>query len=80
MISRYFKEMSGMNLTQYIHRVRLTHVKQKLMQGEKLESIAIACGFGSQRSFLRIFKQYEGVTPSQYKDLHGKEGTENEDV
>lgn len=80
MISRYFKEMSGMNLTQYIHRVRLTHVKQKLMQGEKLESIAISCGFGSQRSFLRIFKQYEGVTPSQYKELHGKEGTANEDV
>lgn len=80
MISRYFKEMSGTNLTRYIHQVRLTYVKQKLMQGEKLEDIATACGFGSQRSFLRIFKQYEGVTPSQYKELHSKEGTSNENL
>lgn len=71
-VSRYFKEMSGTNLTQYIHKVRLEHVKEKLLQGEKLETIAITCGFGSLRSFLRIFKQYEGVTPSQYRELHGK--------
>lgn len=79
-ISRYFKEMSGVSLIRYIHRVRLKHAKEKLLQGdEKLEQIAASCGFGSQRSFLRIFKQYEGVTPSQYKELHGsKEEVEDE--
>ena len=80
-VSRYFKEMSGTNLTQYIHKMRLEHVKEKLLQGEKLESIAVTCGFGSLRSFLRIFKQYEGVTPSQYRELHGKrEETTNENI
>lgn len=80
-VSRYFKEMSGANLTQYIHKARLEHVKEKLLQGEKLETIAITCGFGSLRSFLRIFKQYEGVTPSQYRELHGKrEETTNENI
>lgn len=69
-VSRYFKEMSGTNLTQYIHKIRLQHVKEKLLRGDRLEDIALSCGFGSQRSFLRIFKQYEGVTPSQYKELH----------
>ena len=80
-VSRYFKEMSGTNLTQYIHKVRLEHVKAKLLQGEKLETIAVTCGFGSLRSFLRIFKQYEGVTPSQYRELHSeKEETTNENI
>ncbi|WP_455499934.1 helix-turn-helix domain-containing protein [Gemmiger sp.] len=80
-VSRYFKEMSGTNLTQYIHKARLEHVKEKLLQGEKLETIALTCGFGSLRSFLRIFKQYEGVTPSQYRELHGKrEETTNENI
>lgn len=69
-VSRYFKEMSGTNLTQYIHKIRLQYVKEKLLRGDRLEDIALSCGFGSQRSFLRIFKQYEGVTPSQYKELH----------
>lgn len=80
-VSRYFKEMNGTNLTQYIHKVRLEHVKEKLLQDEKLETIAITCGFGSLRSFLRIFKQYEGVTPTQYRELHGKkEETTNENI
>ena len=34
-VSRYFKEMNGTNLTQYIHKVRLEHVKEKLLQDEK---------------------------------------------
>ena len=80
-VSRYFKEMNGTNLTQYIHKVRLEHVKEKLLQDEKLETIAVTCGFGSLRSFLRIFKQYEGVTPTQYRELHGKkEETTNENI
>ena len=71
--------MNGTNLTQYIHKVRLEHVKEKLLQDEKLETIAVTCGFGSLRSFLRIFKQYEGVTPTQYRELHSKkEETTNE--
>lgn len=80
-ISRYFKEKSGENLTQYIHKVRLQHVKEKLMRDEKLENIAVSCGFGSLRSFLRIFKQYEGVTPSQYRELHtNKEEMSHENI
>ena len=56
-------------------------MKEKLLQDEKLETIAITCGFGSLRSFLRIFKQYEGVIPTQYRELHGKkEETTNENI
>lgn len=81
-VSRYFKEMSGTNLTQYIHKIRLQYVKEKLLRGDRLEDIALSCGFGSQRSFLRIFKQYEGVTPSQYKELHSRkdEAMSNETI
>lgn len=79
-ISRYFKEMSGANLTPYIHKVRLRHVKEMLDRDERLDDIVIACGFGSQRSFLRIFKQYEGVTPSQYKELHRSKGDHHDDL
>ena len=46
-----------------------------LEKGERLEQIAIKCGFGSQRTFLRIFKQYEGITPTQYREMKEKEET-----
>lgn len=77
-ISRVFKELSGVKLSQYIHTVRLVHVKELLMGDTRLEDIAVRCGFGSQRTFLRIFKQYEGVTPTQYKELEEKKRKEEQ--
>ena len=31
------------------------------------------CGFGSLRTFLRVFKSVEGITPGQYKESALKE-------
>lgn len=75
-LSKLFKEMEGDKLSLYIHRVRLSHVKELLSKDVKLEDIAQQCGFGSQRTFLRIFKQYEGITPTQYKELQENKGKE----
>lgn len=77
-LSKVFKEMSGDKLSQYIHMVRLVHVKEMLFEDVRLEDIAQECGFGSQRTFLRIFKQYEGVTPTQYKELEEKKRKEEQ--
>ena len=79
-LSKLFREMEGDKLSQYIHQVRLNHVKELLMKDVKLEDIAQQCGFGSQRTFLRIFKQYEGITPTQYKELRENEGKEDLDL
>lgn len=79
-LSRVFKEASGDKLSQYIHAVRLAHVKELLLGDTRLEDIAARCGFGSQRTFLRIFKQYEGVTPTQYKELDEKKRKEEQGV
>lgn len=75
-LSKIFKEAEGENLSQYINRVRLTHAKELLLQNVKLGEVALRCGYGSQRTFLRIFKQYEGATPSQYRELEEKKGKE----
>ena len=39
------------------------------MVGEVVEK----CGFGSLRTFLRVFKSVEGITPGQYKSTVVKE-------
>lgn len=81
-LSKLFKEMEGEKLSQYISMVRLTHVKEMLLEDVsdiRLETIAARCGFGSQRTFLRIFKQYEGLTPTQFKELEEKKEKRNED-
>lgn len=77
-LSRIFKESEGENLSQFINRVRLSHARELILQNRKLEEVAMLTGYGSQRTFLRIFKQYEGVTPSQFKDLEEKKRKEEE--
>lgn len=69
-LSSLFNEMGEDKLSQYINRVRLHHAKEMLLDGVPLERAASECGYSSFRTFLRVFKQYEGLTPTQYKVLH----------
>lgn len=73
-LSKYFKNMNGDTLNRYITNVRLGKARELIITGASVEKISEECGFGSQRTFLRVFKAYEGVTPSQYKELSRKEG------
>lgn len=66
-LSKMFKTEQGENLSAYIGRLRLEKAKAMILEGGKLEDIAAGCGFGSQRTFLRVFKQAEGLTPTQYR-------------
>ncbi len=77
-VSRLFNERHPVKLYQYIQQVRIAHSKDMLRQGDKLEVVARECGFGSNRTFLRIFKQYEGVTPTTYRELAGTGGFQSE--
>jgi two-component system response regulator YesN len=78
-LSRYFKQAEGDTPSHYITSLRLSKAKEELLKGKTVEEVSRTCGFASKRTFLRVFKQYEGVTPSQYRDLHSEEnghGTE----
>ena len=79
-ISRLFKEYTGDTPSHYIHRVRLERAKELLLSGERIEGIVEQCGYGSQRTFLRIFKQYEGITPGQYHKLHDADAVTEDDT
>lgn len=71
--SKYFKQKEGDTPSHFITSMRLSKAKEELLKGKTVEEVSAACGFASKRTFLRVFKQYEGVTPSQYRDLHAEE-------
>lgn len=72
-LSKYFKQSEGDTPSHYITTLRLSKAKEELLRGKTVEEASRICGFASKRTFLRVFKQYEGVTPSQYRDLHSEE-------
>lgn len=66
--SRVFKERVGMNVTDYISTKRIFTAKDLLLQSDdKIENIAIKCGFESMPHFYRTFKKYTNITPASYR-------------
>ena len=41
---------------------------------KKLEDIGYRCGLGAPHYFSRIFKQVEGITPSEFREKWGEAG------
>jgi len=72
-LSRLFKKYNGELISDYIVRCRLTQAKKLLHENLSLEVVADQCGFGSLRTFMRVFKNSEQMTPGQYEAMYGKE-------
>jgi AraC-like DNA-binding protein len=61
-----------MSLLGYINEARIEHAKTLLASDETLTAIAESCGFGSFRTFMRVFKKREGITPGQFKAMQNR--------
>ncbi|RAP76809.1 AraC family transcriptional regulator [Paenibacillus montanisoli] len=68
--SRMFKQLTGMNVTEYIIAKRIMHAKE-LIGGtdHTIAEIANQCGFESLPHFYRMFKKFSGSTPAHYKRI-----------
>jgi YesN/AraC family two-component response regulator len=67
-LSRLFKQETGCTITHYITARRLEKAKQHLSYSrENVMEISEKCGFSDSNYFARVFKKYEGVTPTQFQ-------------
>lgn len=71
-ISRIFKQHSGMKVTSYINELRVEKAKKILVENSKMKitDVGWSVGFDNQRTFLKVFKELEGVTPTQYRNAN----------
>lgn len=66
--SRTFKQMTGLNVTEFIIAKRITLAKELLLSTDHtIAEIAGQCGFESLPHFYRMFKKFAGSTPNHYK-------------
>jgi AraC family transcriptional regulator len=69
---RVFGEATGLTVAQYIRELRLSKAAELLLSSPKRHiDIAILCGFDSEISFSRAFKNMFNCTPREYR-LRGK--------
>jgi len=70
-LSRLFKELMGSTFTEYISKLRMDKAKEMLIKTEKpIKDIYLYIGYTDPTSFMRRFKQLEGISPGQYRKLY----------
>lgn len=70
-VARVCKLYFNMTFTELINRHRVEYAKE-LLSAEgpvRMESVALESGFSSASFFARVFKNHEGMTPSQWRTM-----------
>lgn len=71
-----FRQTFGVTIIDYVNQLKIKEAKILLREGrQNVTQIAQGLGFSSLHYFSRIFKQYEGLSPSEYsKTIKAKLG------
>lgn len=68
-LSRYFKEKTGVNYSDYLLEVKMNKAADMLMKPEvKAYEVSEKLGYAHPKNFTRSFKKVFGVTPREYRN------------
>ncbi|MBW7452934.1 response regulator [Paenibacillus sepulcri] len=68
-LSRLYKQITGVRISDYLKDMRLTKAKELLANPRmKIHEVAVLVGFESAHYFTKVFKKEMLVTPQEYRD------------
>ncbi|SER90816.1 AraC-type DNA-binding protein [Gracilibacillus ureilyticus] len=72
-LSRHFKQRTGKTLQSYLHSLRISKAKDLLTGSrQNIKVIANRVGIDDEKYFMRLFKKYEKITPTEYRKAFSK--------
>ena len=70
-LSHQFKAQTGLNISDFIAEKKIAYAKDLLLKTDlTISDIASHLGYTQTSSFIRKFKQYEKITPNEYRILY----------
>ena len=71
--SRYFKQRTGKNLSEYIVDIRLGHAARRLVDTtDSVSEICWTTGFNTLSNFNRLFRKRKGCSPTEFREKYRK--------
>lgn len=69
-LSEVLNLQEGKNFYQFVNQYRVDFVRERMQadRSAKILDLAMAAGFASKSTFNAVFKQFTGLTPSQYRE------------
>ncbi|MDI9419099.1 MAG: AraC family transcriptional regulator [Firmicutes bacterium] len=72
-LSRMFKQVTGLTLTEYLNNTRIKAAQQLLLTTHMpISEISEQAGYESHTHFSRVFKQFTNLSPMQYRKANTK--------
>ncbi len=68
----YFKKSLNQTFTDFTNEFRINQACKMLVEGGEIVDICYRCGFNNVSYFGRVFKQFKGTNPSQFRRNFGK--------
>lgn len=70
--SRIFKEYTGLSFSEYVMTARIESGKKLLLEtGLLIKEIGESVGYHKTNYFIKVFKDCTGMTPGEYRKMHG---------
>ena len=70
-LHRKIKELTGVSTGKFLRNLRMEQAARLLQEGKvNISQIAYLVGFNDQTHFSTVFKNYFGVSPSEYAKSH----------
>ena len=63
----YFKKNLNQTFTDFTNEYRINQACKMLLDGHEIVDICFGCGFNNVSYFGRVFKQFKGINPSQFR-------------
>lgn len=71
--SRFFKQHTSKNLSEYIVDIRLGNAARRLVDtSESVSEICYHCGFNTLSNFNRLFRKRKGCSPTEFREKYRK--------
>lgn len=71
-LSRMFAKTFHCNFCKYVNKIRLNYAAAYLENSDiSITELCLECGFDSQRTFNRVFKEEYKITPREYRNRIG---------